>query len=83
VKIRSLIKNGTAKSSTGSHLKIDVNDDGSVDLYFGPEKPKGVEETNFVLTNKGEGWFAYFRFYGPGKAYFDKTWTPNDFEKIK
>ena len=83
VKIRSLIKNGTAKSSTGSHLDIDVNEDGSVDLYFGPEKPEGVEETNFVLTNKNEGWFTYFRFYGPEEAYFDKTWTPNDFEKIK
>jgi hypothetical protein len=64
-------------------LKIDVNDDGSVDLYFGPEKPEGVEETNFVLTNKDEGWFSYFRFYGPEEAYFDKTWAPNDFEKIK
>jgi len=82
VKIRSLIQNGTPKSSTGSHLDIATNEDGSVDLYFGPEKPEGVEETNFVLTNKNEGWFTYFRFYGPLEAYFDKTWTPNDFEKI-
>jgi len=36
-----------------------------------------------VLTNKDEGWFSYFRFYGPEEAYFDKTWAPNDFEKIK
>jgi len=82
VKIRSLIQNGTPKSSTGSHLDIDTNEDGSVDLYFGPEKPEGVEETNFVLTNKNEGWFTYFRFYGPEQAYFDKTWAPNDFEII-
>ena len=58
---RALIANGTPKSSTGSHLDIGVNDDGSVDLFFGPENPKNVDETNFVLTKSGEGWFAYFR----------------------
>jgi hypothetical protein len=79
---RALIANGTPKSSTGSHLDIDVNDDGSVDLFFGPEKPEGVNETNFVLTKPGEGWFAYFRFYGPLDAYFDITWVPNDFQNI-
>jgi len=79
---RALIANGTPKSSTGSHLDIDLNDDGSVDLFFGPEKPEGVNEANFVLTKSGEGWFAYFRFYGPLDAYFDKTWVPNDFENI-
>jgi hypothetical protein len=79
---RSLIDNGTSKSSTGSHLEIDKNADGTVDLYFGPEKPEGVAENNFVLTKKDEGWFAYFRFYGPEQAYFDKTWKPNDFVKV-
>lgn len=79
---RSLIANGTPKSSTGSHLDIGMNDDGSVDLSFGPEKPEGVKKANFVLTKPGEGWFAYFRFYGPLDAYFDKTWVPNDFERI-
>ena len=83
VKIRSLIQNGTPKSSTGSHLDLDVNADGTVDLFFGPEKPKDVNENNFVLTNKNEGWFTYFRFYGPLQAYFDKTWVPNDFIKVK
>ncbi|MGD8236211.1 MAG: DUF1214 domain-containing protein, partial [Chromatiales bacterium] len=79
---RSLIANGTPKSSTGSQRDIDVNDDGSVDLFFGPEKPEGISEENFVLTKPGEGWFAYFRFYGPLEPYFDKTWAPNDFERI-
>ncbi len=79
---RSLIANGTPKSSTGSHLDLVVNEDGSVDLFFGPSKPQGVNEANFVLTKSGEGWFAYFRFYGPLDEYFDKTWVPNDFEKV-
>ena len=79
---RSLIANGTPKSSTGSHLNLDLNDDGSVDLFFGPSKPQDVNEANFVLTKPGEGWFTYFRFYGPLDEYFDKTWVPNDFEKV-
>jgi len=80
---RSLIDNGTKKSSTGSHLNIEKNPDGSVDLYFGPTKPEGVKDENYVKTKPGEGWFTYFRFYGPLEAYFDKTWVPNDFEKVK
>ena len=79
---RSLIENGTPISSTGSHLEIDKSEDGTVDLFFGPSKPEGVKEENFVLTKNGEGWFAYFRFYGPEQAFFDKTWQPNDFELV-
>ena len=66
----------------GSLDDLAYNDDGSVDLFFGPEKPEGISEENFVLTKPGEGWFAYFRFYGPLEPYFDKTWAPNDFERI-
>lgn len=79
---RPLASESMTKSSTGSHLDIDVNEDGSVDLFFGPSKPQGVNEANFVLTKSDEGWFAYFRFYGPLDEYFDKTWAPNDFEKV-
>ena len=79
---RALIENGTPKSSTGSHLEIEQNADGTYDLYFGPSKPEGVKEENFVLTKPGEGWFSYFRFYGPEEAFFDKTWIPEDFEKV-
>ena len=79
---RSLIENGTPKSSTGSHLDLEQNADGTYDLYFGPSKPEGVKEENFVLTKPGEGWFCYFRFYGPEEAFFDKTWVPEDFERF-
>lgn len=45
------------------------NADGSVDLYFGPTKPQSAN-ANWIKTNEGRGWFPYFRFYGPTKAYF-------------
>jgi len=27
-------------------------------------------------------WFAYFRFYQPTEAYFDRSWPLPDFEQI-
>jgi hypothetical protein len=57
------------------------NNDGSIDVYFGPKAPAG-KEANWVQTNPNKGWFAYFRFYGPTEAFFDKSWALPDIEKI-
>ena len=71
-----------AGSADLSSRKPDLvtNADGSVDVYFGPERPEGA--TNFIQTNPGQGWFPYFRLYGPTEGYFDKTWQLNDIEKL-
>ncbi|PRA72988.1 hypothetical protein CQ065_00750 [Pseudomonas sp. MYb187] len=58
------------------------NADGSVDIYYGPKPVKGFEQ-NWVQTNPGDGWFTYFRFYAPTEAFFDKSWTLGDIEKVK
>jgi len=60
-----------------------ANTDGSVDIYFGPEKPKGVPEQNWVPTLTNQGFFAYIRYYGPLKAFNDKSWKPNDVVMVK
>jgi hypothetical protein len=64
-----------------SRQDLVANTDGSVDLYFGPEKPADAQ--NWVKTNPGRGWFAYFRFYGPKEGYFDKSWQLNDIELVQ
>jgi hypothetical protein len=56
------------------------NEDGSVDVFFGPDPPPGLE-SNWIPT--GEDFFLLFRLYGPGEALFDKTWTLDDVEKVK
>jgi hypothetical protein len=61
--------------------EMNVNDDGSVDVYFGPKAPKG-EESNWVSTG-GEDFFLMFRLYGPGEAAFDKTWQLGEVELVK
>jgi hypothetical protein len=43
----------------------------------------GAPAYNYVGTTKGEGYFVVIRLYSPGKAYFDKTWRPDDIVKIK
>jgi hypothetical protein len=59
-----------------------VNEDGSVDLYFGPKAPAGKEK-NWVETVPGKNWFCLFRLYGPLDPWFEKTWKPGDFELVK
>jgi hypothetical protein len=70
----------TALSSDSGTVK--ANADGSVDLYFAPKPPAG-QEANWLPIVAGKGWFPFFRFYGPGKPLFDKTWKLPDIEKGK
>jgi hypothetical protein len=56
------------------------NEDGSYDIYFGPNPPKGME-SNCIPT--GEDFFLLFRLYGPETKDFYKTWTLGDLEKIQ
>ena len=80
---RQMIVND-AKTPDLSSRKADLtkNADGTVDVYFGPTAPKGFEK-NWVQTLPGKGYFLYFRFYAPTKAFFDKSWTLNDVEKVQ
>jgi hypothetical protein len=58
-----------------------TNADGSVDVFFGPERPAGA--ANWIKTASGKGWFPYFRFYAATEPYFDKSWQLNDIELVK
>jgi hypothetical protein len=60
---------------------LQANDDGSYDLYFGPEAPAG-RESNWVETIPGKAWFQLFRLYGPLQPWFDQTWKLNEFELV-
>jgi hypothetical protein len=58
------------------------NPDGSVDIYIGPKAPDG-QESNWIVTPADKSWFPWFRFYGPEKALFDKSWKMGDIEQVK
>lgn len=78
---RSLLQNGMPKPSISTYDNPEVNEDGSVDIWFAPEAPKGKEK-NWIKTIPGEGWFIYMRLYGPLEPYFDQTWKPDDIAKV-
>lgn len=56
------------------------NADGSVDIFFAPKAPDGLE-SNWIPT--AEDFFLLFRLYGPDKPLFEKKWILNDVEKVK
>ena len=83
IKKRVVIRNKTGKADLSSRTEgLQANDDGSIDLYFGPNAPEG-KESNWIQTTPGESWFAYFRCYGPLKPFFEETYKMNRIEKTK
>jgi hypothetical protein len=81
VDTRALILNEQKIADRSSRMDLRKNDDGSVDIHCGPKAPAGFEK-NWIPTVPGKNWFAYFRFYQPTEAYFDRSWPLPDFEQI-
>jgi len=80
---RSMIQTDQQFPMVSSQNKgLNVNADGSVDVYFGPEAPSG-KESNWVQTVPGKGWNTLLRLYGPLEPWFDKTWRPGEIELVK
>jgi hypothetical protein len=58
------------------------NEDGSVDIFFGPAAPEG-RERNWIKTLPNQCWSILCSLYGPLESYFDKSWRPDDFVKVE
>jgi len=82
VAMRALILNKQKIADRSSRMDLRTNADGSIDIYAGPKAPKGFE-MNWIPTVSGKNWFAYFRFYNPTEAYFDRSWLLPDFVWVK
>ncbi len=68
--------------SLGSRTEgLQMNADGSVDIYIGPDAPRGME-SNHLETVADDGWFVYFRLYAPEQSFFDKSFRLSDFEVV-
>ena len=65
------------KVEINSYQALQKNEDGSVDLYFGPSAPPG-KASNWVSTAAGKKWFTIFRFYGPEWGITSKAWRLPD-----
>jgi len=79
---RSMLQTDQQFPSVSSQDKdVKVNADGSVDVWFGLEAPKGMEH-NWVQTIPGKGWFMILRLYGPLEPWFNQTWRPGEIEPV-
>ncbi len=60
---------------------MEVNDDGSVDIYVGPEAPEGLE-CNWIPTADKIP-VIWLRLYGPDEPFWKKTFKMPDIELVK
>ena len=80
---RSILETDQISGGVDSNKKgINIAEDGSATLYFGPKAPAG-QENNWVQTMPGKGYNVLLRLYGPLQPWFDKTWKPSDFELVE
>jgi len=75
--IREMPRAGRSSQSPG----LQANADGSVDIWFASKAPAG-KESNWVPTSADGKFEVLFRFYGPEKPVFDKTWKLPDIEHV-
>lgn len=77
----ALIRNMPHAARSSQSQGLQVNPDGSVDLYFGPKAPAG-KESNWTPTDPNGKFEILFRFYGPLPSLFEKTWVLPDVELL-
>jgi hypothetical protein len=78
---RSMVQSPSNDAAHSSYDDLKKNEDGSIDLYFGPHAPEG-EDMNWLETVPGGGFYPMFRFYTPTESLFDGTWALPDVEAV-
>lgn len=78
----AFIRDAAYPSRSSLNPALKKNPDGSVDVYLSAKAPAG-KEGNWIPTKAGRRFEGLFRFYGPEKPIFDKSWKLPDIEEIK
>jgi hypothetical protein len=61
--------------------KLIVNQDGSVDIRFGPVAPQG-KAINWLQTIPGKEWYIVLRMYNAPESCFSESWKPGEIEEV-
>src|SRR5262249_9148351 len=81
---RSQLRNGEPFPSVSIYSAPKPHADGSGYISFAPNPPADATLVkNWIKTVPGHGWFPIFRFYGPEKPLYDKTWKLPDVAQVK
>ncbi|MCY1483568.1 hypothetical protein D9M68_171490 [compost metagenome] len=78
----ALIRDMPRSSRASNMPDLQKNQDGTLDIWFGPKAPAG-KESNWVPTQADGAFELLFRFYGPQQPLFDKSWVLPDLEKVQ
>ena len=79
---RTFIANGAKGRHLSSNDDLVKNSDGSIDIYIGPNKPKGLE-SNWIETIPGSEIFIGVRTYGPEDSVLTGEYKIPRFELIE
>ena len=79
---RTFIDNGMKGRHLSSKDQLAKNVDGSIDVYIGPTKPKGLE-SNWIETIPGTEIFIGLRTYGPEPEVLDGSYKMPRFKQIQ
>lgn len=67
--------------STNGFYDFPKSSDGSIEIWFGPNKPAGVADAAFIKTVPNRNFIAAVRLYGAESPFYDQTWKPDDLVK--
>jgi hypothetical protein len=73
---RHVLPNKLERYLLNKESGVQKSADGSLTLYFAPEKPADAPDPNWLPTGAGKPWSLTFRFYGPRGAVADGTYFP-------
>jgi hypothetical protein len=83
VQTRLIIKNGQAWPSLHRNSrKLKNNLDDSIDIWFGPKAPEGMEN-NWLQTIPGKEWYIVIRLYDLLEPITDQEWNQGELIEIK
>ena len=71
-----VIPNAKNRFLINKQSSLDYAKDGSLTLYFAPDKPKDAPDGNWLPTPKGQNYNLTFRAYGPDQAVLSGAWYP-------
>ncbi|RJF90326.1 DUF1214 domain-containing protein [Sphingomonas cavernae] len=72
---RRVLPNSLNRFLLNKESKLTYGNDGSLTLYFAPDKPDDAPEGNWLPT-RGKPWSLTFRFYGPRGGVADGSYYP-------
>ena len=75
------VREMSVASRASNRTDLQENDDGSVDLYFGPTAPAG-KASNWVQTARKGNFEVICRLYTPTKALSERSWRLPDIEEV-